>query len=147
MKKVLLQVALVSPILFHTSCRKATCPDYYKYPDCKVEVRTRFYGMYLGTCSINQTGPYMTQWEAKSGSEVSEIAIANGLIFVLNASDPRSFTVKDRSRFNDMYIRSEGSKGMFTDDSMTVAFYMDKGQPAEPNEELTYYTFSGKKKK
>lgn len=146
MKKVLLHTALLSPILFSASCKKTTCPAYYKYPDCKVEVRSRFYGMYRGTCAINLQGPYMTQWEAKPGVEISEIAMANGLILILDARDPRSFTVKDRSRFNEMYIRTEGSKGMFTDDSMTISFYMDEGAPVEPNEPLTHYTFKGKKK-
>lgn len=130
------------------ACTKQTCPDYWNYyPDCKTENRERFYGLYRGASLMENEQPIITQWKAEPGEIVSELLISPTVTLVLDPKDTRCFKVKDSSRIdNDLYIRHEGFGGRFTDDSLYLDFWVDKGIEQTPGEQRWHYTFAGMKK-
>jgi hypothetical protein len=129
------------------ACTKQTCPDYWKYPDCKTESRERFYGLYRGISLMENEQPVMTQWKAEPTEIVSELRISPTVILILDPKDTRVFKVKDSSRMNNnLYIRHEGFGGRFTDDSLYLDFWVDQGIEQTPGEQRWHYTFAGMKK-
>lgn len=131
------------------ACNKqTTCPDYWQYPDCNVQSRARFYGMYKGLSYMDGSQPATTQWRASDAETLNpgEIAIAPNLFLMLDAKDTRVFTVKDGSMMGGRFIRQEGYGGRFTDDSLYLDFRLYDSKTAVAGESGTHYTFAGKKK-
>ena len=86
----------------------------------------------------------VTQWRMTAGPELSQINMAPQLILDLNPRDPRAFTIHDRSFMgNDEYISTEGSSGFFDGNTVTMEFWVDKGQASVAGEKKTHYQFTG----
>lgn len=136
---------ILLPLLL-TSCTKNTCPDYWEYPDCKTQSRTRFIGMYKGTSIMDNGNQATTQWYFNTGPEIGELSLSPDMIVKLDPKDPRAFKIKDRSFMgNNLYIREEGSSGFFNGNTVTMEFWMDEGKTAVPGEKLIHYTFTGER--
>lgn len=135
---------LLLPLL--SACKKRICPDYWDPPNCEKASVERFYGIYKGISTLNDSQQIITQWNATTGSDISQVSFAPDFILQLNARDPRSFVIKDRSFLgNNKYIRSEGSKGLFLGDSLSMDFWMDEGPTVDAGEQLFHYSFKGRK--
>jgi hypothetical protein len=130
-----------------TSCNKRVCPDFLQNPDCNVESRSRFYGVYKGTSLMDSNAPATTQWAVGPGGDLGEILIAAHMNLKLDPRDPRVFNFTNDSYMDgNKYIRHNGYDGRFTDDSLYFDFWLAEGESEKPGEKRIHYVFTGKKK-
>lgn len=147
MKKIRCTFYILLIMMSGASCNKRVCPDYLQNPDCNIESRSRFYGIYKGISLLDTKSPVTTQWGAGPGGDISEIIISANMTLLLDPKDTRVFRFKEGSFMDgNQYIRNDGYDGRFTDDSLYFDFWTAEGVTVTPGEKRNHYIFAGKKK-